>query len=510
MRSTGIWERVGQHAPPASGYSIACFEGYLEEMAKRLETFRSNRDHRAVFELTYLVFSQQVLEALKAKRFEDMAWATDMACRFVDVYHQQLERWDRRDPYLCRAWRVAFEAMEDGRLHVLQAMLLAINAHIHYDLAFVTLGASRHCGDLSASRHAGMSSVALSLSALTTLERTGVPTVRYRDFLVINQLEWEAIAKIQDVVLQENSPLLYWGNRLTLRATRYFGQRLLMDARDSSWYQTMLLIHARNDRERDIVTRLIDAYASSMADLIQMMSVMPHQVVEHAVSWFRRGERIDPELQAGLTDLACSNATIADLVLRELAFGGADAISVTFALLEKKESRLAGVFGRMALAHAPRQRRQRFVRFLERGTPQAIVTTEAMLAAGVSPKLLPPAPLAELRARWTAQLERNAACSVAVADHQVLVEALSDYANTVRVELARLGVAKERDRPVPTDSLTMRGDATAAYLRDHPDPWIRRCAARAGFDVAGGVAMSSVIERVLFLKDTQIFMEVDM
>lgn len=59
---------------------------------------RQSMDARAVFEITYLVFSRQVLAALKARRFEDMAWATDMACRFVEVYKEQLALWNRRDP----------------------------------------------------------------------------------------------------------------------------------------------------------------------------------------------------------------------------------------------------------------------------------------------------------------------------------------------------------------------------------------------------------------------------
>jgi hypothetical protein len=183
---------IGQQSPPPSGYSVPLFESYIAAMSQRLDEMTRLDDPRAVFQLTYLTFSRQVLKALHAGRFHDRAWAIDMCCRFVEVYLHQLALWDARDPALCRPWRTAFEAMEEGRLNVLQAMLLGMNAHINYDLAFVTLGACRHAGDLpddAAARRA------LSGS------RGGVPVVRYRDFLLINQVAWEALPHVQDTVL---------------------------------------------------------------------------------------------------------------------------------------------------------------------------------------------------------------------------------------------------------------------------------------------------------------------
>ena len=76
---------IAQQEPPPEGYTIERFEGYLDEMSKQVEARRASMDARSIFEITYLVFSRQVLSALKASRFEDMAWAIDMACRFIEV-----------------------------------------------------------------------------------------------------------------------------------------------------------------------------------------------------------------------------------------------------------------------------------------------------------------------------------------------------------------------------------------------------------------------------------------
>lgn len=506
---------VGQHAPPAGGYTIERFEGYLDDLSTALKSV-PQEDARSIFELTYLVFSRQILAALKARRFEDMAWTTDMACRFVEVYWHQRSLWDRRDPSLCRAWRVAFQSMEDGRLNSLQAMLLGINAHINYDLSFVTLGASRHAGDLAsddASRPLGMTS-------------TGLPTVRYRDFLVINQIEWEAIAPVQDAVLKANSRLLYWANRLTMRVTRFLGQRVLMEARDSAWYQMMLLVHARDDGERAIVARLIDAHAAGMADLILALSPRPDQFVKNTVGWIRRGERIDPQLQSSLIALVRNNPVVADLGLRQLAFAGADPVSVLLTLHSSGDVRAVGLFGRMVLAVAPRNAKVQLVRFLAKGSEQSFAILDALLHDGLSTASLPresylrkgtplDEPIAAVCRRWSEQLARDRACMnlPQVAANRTLVDALDGHAGSLSRCLTTLErSAAGAEPPPPSPDLGLL--EASQFLVSHPDRWVRTCARAdsalgSAVPAADGETMMTIIERVLFLKETQVFVEVD-
>jgi hypothetical protein len=485
---------IAQQPPPPGGYSIELFEQYLDEMSLRVDSMRKSMDARAVFEITYLVFSRQVLAALKARRFEDMEWATDMACRFIEVYKEQLSLWNRRDPSLCRAWRMAFEAMEESQVNVLQAMLLGINAHINYDLAFVTLGSSRHLGDLA---NDDAPEKALSAS------RTGIPVVRYRDFLVINQLEWEAIELIQDTVLKEYSSILYWLNRASMRVTRFIGQRILMEARDQAWYQTTLLVHARED-ERVLLARAIDASAASMADLIGALSYRPDVAFDNAVGWSRRWDRIDPQLQAGMVNLACRNAVIAELVLRELAFAGAEPISVVETLLARGEPRLAGMFGRLTLRlSSPRKRRRRLVRYLEGGSDSAMTLLQLMVDAGVTRSALSrDVPLDAVRRRWSEELRDNLACLNVpeIRADERLSQAIGAHAEAVRARLAPLGGPTREGEPLGE----LRLAAARQMLAAHPNRWVRLCA-----QPNDGEAMALLIETVLFLKETQVFMEVD-
>jgi hypothetical protein len=84
-------------------------------MEEHIAGMGGGKDHRAVFETTYLV-SREVLAALKVRRFEDMPWATDLACCFIEVCRARRDLWRQRHPALCRAWCMAFESMEEGRV----------------------------------------------------------------------------------------------------------------------------------------------------------------------------------------------------------------------------------------------------------------------------------------------------------------------------------------------------------------------------------------------------------
>lgn len=484
---TAVFELVGQQPPPREGYSVALFEKYIASMRDRLGQLQTAGDWRAPFQLTYLTFSEKIFEALAAGRFRDQAWATDMCCRFIEVYQHQLHRWDSRDPGLCRPWRIAFESMEEGRINAVQAMLLGMNAHIHYDLAFTTLGACRYAGDLPDS----------TARASLAGSRSGVPAVRYHDFLLVNQVGWESLSFIQDKVLSSFNKLFFWGGRLVRNVARRIGQHVFLHARDTSWTQTTLLIHARDGLERSRVARAIDAYASSIADLICGMTWRPDQVLESTGSWLRRWERLDPDVQSGLVDMALDNPIVAELALRELAFVGADPISVIDTLLTRGDARLAGVFGQLALVHAPYRRRQRLLRWLSGESGSTAL--EAVEEAAALPKALAGSPAVELvhdRRRRRLAATRIALKDARVAAHPQLCDALEAEVRT----LAGLDVGAS----------SLPAGHTEHFLQTHPDRWVRVCATDALSPAQPEKNdMSSTIERVMFLKETTVFFEAD-
>jgi len=57
---------IGQQAPPPGGYQIGIFEGHIATMARDLAAMQASGDRRAVFQLTYLTFSREVLVGVRA------------------------------------------------------------------------------------------------------------------------------------------------------------------------------------------------------------------------------------------------------------------------------------------------------------------------------------------------------------------------------------------------------------------------------------------------------------
>jgi hypothetical protein len=240
-----------------------------------------------------------------------------------------------------------------------------------------------------------------------------------------------------------------------------------------------------------------------MADLIGSLTYRPDLALENAIGWNRRWDRIDPELQAGMVDLASRNAVIAELVLRELAFAGADPVSVIETLLARGETRLAGEFGKMALSMSPKRRRVRLRHYLESGTDTGMTVLQAMVDSGLAPSALPKSDAIEaVRRRWSFELRENLAYLdiPEIRDNKNLAEALRSYADALRARLAPLGGPTRS----PNKSKPLTLAEANGVLAHHPNRWVRICASQND-----GEDMASLIETVLFLKETQVFMEVD-
>jgi CRP/FNR family transcriptional regulator, cyclic AMP receptor protein len=486
-----------QQPPPAEGYTLAGFDARLAEMAEQGDALAAVEDYRGVFHLTYLTFSRQVRSALALNRFADEAWAVDMSCRFVDAYIEQVRRWERGDPSQCQAWRAAFGWAQTGRANVLQAMFLGMNAHIHYDLAFVTLGACRAAGDLD--------------EAADSPTRAGVPESRYRDFLLINQIGWESIPHIQDTVLGTFQRTLQWGNRPVANVTKALGQRLLMHARDTSWCHTALLVHAQDERERMAVAAMIDAHAASYIHLVEALTLRPRRLARALRRWREREVDLPAHARDQLLTMATTNPVVAELALHQLAFAGADPSEVVDALVAAGSPRLVSAFAAMVARHAPARRRSELEAHWSRPGPRSTAALEAVLLGGHVPVAdLPAGPVATVCRGWQRDLLDTRLCASVpeVAAIPALRWALLHHAHKLSEQLTRAGHA---DDVPPSGEQALPIAQARALLATHPDAWVRLCATRltAPPPREGEHDVDQLIETVLYLKDTSMFREVD-
>jgi hypothetical protein len=157
------------------------------------------------------------------------------------------------------------------------------------------------------------------------------------------------------------------------------------------------------------------------------------------------------------------------------------------------------VYADLAGRLSPRRRRGRLARFLELGTPRALDVAEAVFVDGGGPSAVPDAARARLVERWT---EERARLARAAAVPEVAARApLADAIARRRRALDRRVVDAGGRLVAPRAIGAATADEALAALAAHPDRWIQVCAKER--------EMPSTIERVLFLKETPLFAEVD-
>ncbi|MFI9811836.1 DUF5995 family protein [Saccharothrix variisporea] len=130
----------------------ATIEEAIPCMQVALRYFHERNDYRAVFLRAYYIITLNVHAAVHRRGdytnpiFFDADWVRSQAGYFASLYFQSLTTFDR-EPESERAWKVAHRMAEDKSSTVLQDLLLGLNAHINYDLAYGTFLNLRQHGD---------------------------------------------------------------------------------------------------------------------------------------------------------------------------------------------------------------------------------------------------------------------------------------------------------------------------------------------------------------------------
>lgn len=111
----------------------------LEAMRDALNYFHRERDQRAIFLRAYYLITISMYRAVNrmppydTRLFFDAQWVRQLAGKFGALYFKSLTTADRPGE---RAWKVAHRVAQDDGGSVLQDLLLGLNAHINYDLAY--------------------------------------------------------------------------------------------------------------------------------------------------------------------------------------------------------------------------------------------------------------------------------------------------------------------------------------------------------------------------------------
>lgn len=109
----------------------------ISEVISRLEQIvewaKEHQSPLGYFAAVYLKMTIAVRDGIEAGLFENGSRMEQLDVRFATRYFDAFDAWQAGQPPT-QSWKAAFETTRQGRLTVMQHILLGINAHINLDL----------------------------------------------------------------------------------------------------------------------------------------------------------------------------------------------------------------------------------------------------------------------------------------------------------------------------------------------------------------------------------------
>ena len=224
------WQEIVQQRPRNIDEAIPA-------LRRALEHYHAHDDYRAVFLRAYYIITIEVHAAIhqlgdyKQQIFFDPDWVAKLAGKFSTLYFESLTT-EERPAEAEKAWKLAHRMAVEKSSTVLQDLILGLNAHINYDLAYgIALNLKEH-GD-----HA---------------EHLLLPRRKF-DHDQVNNLLVRCTPRIQEVLTRD-----YGGGMMAL--SRFFGnwdERLtglgLKYYRERVWWSAVSFLCAGDDPETGLV-----------------------------------------------------------------------------------------------------------------------------------------------------------------------------------------------------------------------------------------------------------------
>jgi broad-specificity NMP kinase len=193
-------------------------------------------DRRAVFLQCYQLMTANMLTAVAERRFGDNEWVERLLHRFADYYFEALACFDCGDQ-VPLVWQGVHAAAAGRELHVLQHLLLGVNAHINYDLV-LTL-------------HELLRPEWASLSE-------EVRKRRYQDHRLVNTIIAETIDRVQDEVVEQYAPAMELVDRALGRLDEKILTGLITRWREAVWGHALTLLECTNASQQEQQRRQVE------------------------------------------------------------------------------------------------------------------------------------------------------------------------------------------------------------------------------------------------------------
>jgi hypothetical protein len=219
----------------------------LERMKDQIATWEAAEDRRYIFLSCYAMMTENMLAALQAGDFEDVDWVSRLLENFAGFYFRALEAYESDRSLTPAAWLIAFEATRRPKIHVLQNLVLGINAHVTYDLVLALADIlSPEWQDLSEDQR----------------------RMRYHDHCHVNDIISKTVDRVQDQVVERLEPELRVVDTLLGPLDEWMTSLMIADWRDEVWKRATHLVEAKAEAERKELEKHVEEFSIRRAHSI--------------------------------------------------------------------------------------------------------------------------------------------------------------------------------------------------------------------------------------------------
>lgn len=219
----------------------------VARMQQIISPWEAAGDRRAIFLSCYALMTGNMLAAVESGAFEDNRWVNALLHRFANYYFDALEAYERSAEGAPKVWRLTFQAARQPRTHVMQHLLLGINAHINYDMVFAL-------NDLLAPEWAHLS--------------PEQRTARYRDHCQVNEIIYQTIDSVQDQVVERYQASMDLVDKLLGPVDEWLTIRLITAWRDQVWDDSVGILQCASESDRQVLRHQVEQHSVERAQAI--------------------------------------------------------------------------------------------------------------------------------------------------------------------------------------------------------------------------------------------------
>jgi hypothetical protein len=315
----------------------------LDAMRSALDCFHRSNDRRAVFLRAYYLITIAVHEAVHQRGrhhgrvFLDPAWIERLAGKFASLYFYSLTTEERPGE---RAWKQAHRLATSGRTSVLQDVLLGLNAHINYDLAYgIYLNMVEHDD--------GRDHLVLSR--------------RKFDHDQVNEILVACIPQVKQSLTRDYGGEIRAVGDLAGRVGERAAGLGLAHYRERVWWSAISFLAAADEAERAMVHERLDEQSSAVAEAVALEGTAVRRAARRLLALPRRRTFGMIELERELVgaaggehgDVLGVDVAVGVAGAQQLGDGAGDAVAGLVVLADERE-RVAPLGAAQGLGQAAR------------------------------------------------------------------------------------------------------------------------------------------------------------